>query len=289
MNYLIKIVFFFVFVFHQSSHAAIYRYLFPVVQKIKLSQVRPSSDFLKELTKNILFNTPHEVARIAQQATDEEIKKVLPLALLFDVEKIPSLIKGRKINWEADCLRNTKYNTPLHSACSLQFHAAEESLENPEHSKIILFLLQHGAYIASLNAHHDTPLHLAIRTDNQKIVKTLLAFNPPLEIKNINGETVLHLAVKQRNVATVKILLLMGADPNTQNLLGKTPLHSIIDLAYIEQNDIDFEIVATLLNAGADPYKQQYAGLQDCFEHAKYYCPEIFYFLNAYQSERKNL
>lgn len=278
------------FIFYQSSHAAIHRYLFSVAEKVKLSQAHSSSAFLKELTKNILFNTPHEIARIAQQATDEEIKKVLPLALLFDIEKIPSLIKGRNINWEADCLRSAKYNnTPLHTACSLQFHAAEESLENPEHSKVILFLLQHGAYIASLNAHHDTPLHLAIRTDNQKIVKTLLAFNPPLEIKNINGETVLHLAVKQRNVATVKILLLMGADPNTQNLLGKTPLHSIIDLAYIEKKEIIFDIITALLNAGADPFKQQFTGLQNCFEHAKHWCPEIFYFLNAYQSERKNL
>jgi ankyrin repeat protein len=278
MNYLIKRFFFIVGLLCQSSDAAIYRYLFPIERNVKIVQETVSIS-CKDLARAVFLKSPSEVARLASYATETQIKTVLPLALLSDAEKIAQLVRGRKIDWEADFLRDLNHNTPLHRVCAV----AENSSENYKKLHVLLKL---GADINSCNIYYDTPLHLAIRSYNQEIVKGLLAYNPLIDAKNIDGDTALHLAVNRKQVDVVKALLMMGADPNIQNSVGKTPLHYLIESSHYEKKEVTFQIIVALLEAGADPYIKHYMGVQNCFEQAKHESPEIFDFLMTYYTRK---
>ncbi|KAH0620532.1 hypothetical protein JD844_021096 [Phrynosoma platyrhinos] len=148
------------------------------------------------------------------------------------------------------------------------------------------------AFLNFQNNLNQTPLHLAVITDQPEIAETLLKAgcdaeirdfrgNTPLHIaceqgslrgvgvltqycqkqvhsllqsSNYNGHTCLHLASIQGYLAIVEQLLSLGADVNAQEPCnGRTALHLAVDL----QNQ---ELVSLLLKHGADVNKVNYQG-----------------------------
>ncbi|CAI5764173.1 NF-kappa-B inhibitor alpha [Podarcis muralis] len=149
------------------------------------------------------------------------------------------------------------------------------------------------AFLNTQNNLNQTPLHLAVITDQPEIAETLLKAgcdaeirdfrgNTPLHIvceqgslrgvgvltqycqkqqidsilqsSNYNGHTCLHLAAIQGYLAIVERLLSLGADVNAQEPCnGRTALHLAVDL----QNQ---ELVSLLLKHGADVNKVTYQG-----------------------------
>ncbi|XP_060615178.2 NF-kappa-B inhibitor alpha [Anolis sagrei] len=148
------------------------------------------------------------------------------------------------------------------------------------------------AFLNFQNNLNQTPLHLAVITDQPEIAETLLKVgcdpeirdfrgNTPLHIacergslssvgvltqycqkqvcsllqsSNYNGHTCLHLASIQGYLAIVEYLLSLGADVNAQEPCnGRTALHLAVDL----QNQ---DLVTLLLNHGADVNRVTYQG-----------------------------
>ncbi|XP_053142933.1 NF-kappa-B inhibitor alpha [Hemicordylus capensis] len=149
------------------------------------------------------------------------------------------------------------------------------------------------AFLNFQNNLNQTPLHLAVITDQPEIAETLLKAgcdpefrdfrgNTPLHISceqgslrgvgvltqycqkhhlqsllqssNYNGHTCLHLASIQGYLAIVECLLSLGADVNAQEPCNnRTALHLAVDL----QNQ---ELVSLLLRHGADVNKVTYQG-----------------------------
>ncbi|XP_066490814.1 NF-kappa-B inhibitor alpha [Tiliqua scincoides] len=149
------------------------------------------------------------------------------------------------------------------------------------------------AFLDAQNGLRQTPLHLAVITDQPEIAEMLLKAgcdpeirdfrgNTPLHISceqgslrgvgvltqycqqrhlqsllqssNYNGHTCLHLAAIQGYLAIVECLLRLGADVNAQEPCnGRTALHLAVDL----QNP---ELVSLLLRHGADVNKVTYQG-----------------------------
>ncbi|XP_007891530.1 nuclear factor of kappa light polypeptide gene enhancer in B-cells inhibitor, alpha b [Callorhinchus milii] len=147
-------------------------------------------------------------------------------------------------------------------------------------------------YLSSQNYLKQTPLHLAVITDQPQLVRHLLwsggdlglrdvKGNTPLHIacemnsscvqaisecstrlhiqslldnRNYNGLTCLHLAVKNRHYQMVNYLIQLGANINAQETSsGRTALH----LAVEEQ---DADMVSLLLVCRADPNALMYNG-----------------------------
>ncbi|KAJ6655662.1 hypothetical protein lerEdw1_004898 [Lerista edwardsae] len=165
-----------------------------------------------------------------------------------------------------------------------------------EKSLSLEIIRQAGRDPAFLNLQNNlsqTPLHLAVITDQPEIAETLLKAgcepevrdfrgNTPLHISceqgslrgvgvltqyckqhhlqsllqssNYNGHTCLHLAAIQGYLAIVEYLLTLGADVNAQEPCnGRTALHLAVDL----QNAA---LVSLLLKHGADVNKVTYQG-----------------------------
>jgi cytohesin len=96
----------------------------------------------------------------------------------------------------------------------------------------------------------DTSLHLAIRKGNRDLIRLLLARK---DINTNIGDnelyTPLHLAVKGDNKEAVKLLLSKGADINAENESKDTPLHIAVRRVLKDPKNID--IVGLLLDPSA--------------------------------------
>ncbi|XP_067895377.1 nuclear factor of kappa light polypeptide gene enhancer in B-cells inhibitor, alpha b [Heterodontus francisci] len=108
--------------------------------------------------------------------------------------------------------------------------------------------------------HGNSPLHIACEMNLFSCVKTISDFctrhdiRNLLDSKNYNGLTCLHLAVKNRLHKMVKDLIQLGADINAQEpSSGRTALHFAVE----EQ---DAEMVSLLVRCGADPNVLMYNG-----------------------------
>jgi ankyrin repeat protein len=77
---------------------------------------------------------------------------------------------------------------------------------------------------ADNNADGTTPLHWAVRSDNQAAVRQLLATGANVNAANRYGVTPLSLAAANANASIVELLLKAGADPNASLPEGKTIL-----------------------------------------------------------------
>ena len=116
------------------------------------------------------------------------------------------------------------YSTPINGeSLTLLYIAAHQN-----HLEILRTLLAHGA---DPNATSDdifkTPLHGAIRTNNEEAVEELLMAGADADEANIaRGSPLMH-AASQENVAIIEMLILAGADVNAKyesNGWGNTAL-----------------------------------------------------------------
>lgn len=92
------------------------------------------------------------------------------------------------------------------------------------------------------------PMHRAAYLGMTDAVQSLLKIgSDPSQLDDLS-ETALHKAVREGHIETVQALLVTG-DVNAESNIGMTPLH----WACVTGND---EIVALLLEYGADPHKR---------------------------------
>lgn len=121
-------------------------------------------------------------------------------------------------------------------------------------------LLKAGCDAEARDFRGNTPLHIACEQGSLRGVGVLTQYCPKqqvssvLQSSNYNGHTCLHLASIQGYLAIVEHLLSLGADVNAQEPCnGRTALHLAVDL----QNQ---ELVSLLLKHGADVNKVTYQG-----------------------------
>ncbi|XP_061223548.1 NF-kappa-B inhibitor alpha, partial [Neopsephotus bourkii] len=121
-------------------------------------------------------------------------------------------------------------------------------------------LLKAGCNLEIRDFRGNTPLHIACQQGSLRSVSVLTQYCQPhhllavLQATNYNGHTCLHLASIQGYLAVVEYLLSLGADVNAQEPCnGRTALHLAVDL----QNS---DLVSLLVKHGADVNKVTYQG-----------------------------
>ncbi|KGL94894.1 NF-kappa-B inhibitor alpha, partial [Charadrius vociferus] len=121
-------------------------------------------------------------------------------------------------------------------------------------------LLKAGCDLEIRDFRGNTPLHIACQQGSLRSVSVLTQYCQPhhllpvLQAANYNGHTCLHLASIQGYLAIVEYLLSLGADVNAQEPCnGRTALHLAVDL----QNS---DLVSLLVKHGADVNKVTYQG-----------------------------
>ncbi|XP_041069752.1 nuclear factor of kappa light polypeptide gene enhancer in B-cells inhibitor, alpha b [Carcharodon carcharias] len=126
--------------------------------------------------------------------------------------------------------------------------------------KVLKALLWAGGDLGLRDINGNSPLHIACEMNLFLCVEAISDFSTRhdirnlLDSKNYNGLTCLQLAVKSRLHQMVKYLTQLGADINAQEpSSGRTALH----LAVEEQ---DPEMVSLLVRCGADPNVLMYNG-----------------------------
>jgi len=148
-------------------------------------------------------------------------------------------------------------------------HSIHEAVSR-EQPEALEFLLAHGS-LEALDAlcGGNSPLHLAVRKAHFEgdvgytMASMLLQHGACPDQMLPNGTTPLHEAVGRSSEPAVRLLLEHGANPNRVNEMGMTPLHlacrrpSLVDLCAVHS-----QVVAALLQGGADPLQPDAAGLR---------------------------
>jgi len=183
--------------------------------------------------------------------------------------------------------------TPLHSAVA---HGSEA---------MVNLLIQTGADLGARDWDARTALHIAVSREDgwmngiaTAILKTLLQSEADKEAVNASGETALVIAVKRKDLEKIRILFDYGANVNGRDYLERTPLFlavqnnavrtvgvlldynaktdfvydddffgsSTCTLLHIAIRNSNFNIVKSLLGAGADANKKGRGGATSLHE-----------------------
>lgn len=125
-------------------------------------------------------------------------------------------------NFEMDVnTRNTRHNTPIHSASQHNYANADNM------KKSIQLLIKYGANVNVQNKKNETPLHSVAQNKNPRsheLIKIFADSQADFNAKNIFGETPLHLAVKVASKEMIETLLKFGALVHTTNNQGQNSL-----------------------------------------------------------------
>jgi hypothetical protein len=133
--------------------------------------------------RNGAFGRQYAIATFPS-ATDANGMTPLHVAVRQKSEEIVKLLLERGANVNAQNAKSLE--TPLHVA-----------INHRRPSKIILnCLLDHGANIEAADSKGMTPLHIAVRQQNEQIVKLLLEKGAKIEALTAGGCTPLQLAFK---------------------------------------------------------------------------------------------
>lgn len=118
---------------------------------------------------------------------------------------------------------------------------------------MIMFLLEKGANPNQPDADFNSPLMIAIQSNNFKIAKILIQAEADCEMPNKNKLTPLHFACKYGNKEIVEILLNKNVDVNVIDNTDSSPLYYAVD----RQDPI---ITKMLIDHGADPLLRNIEG-----------------------------
>ncbi|XP_069104733.1 uncharacterized protein [Argopecten irradians] len=92
--------------------------------------------------------------------------------------------------------------------------------------RIAKALIEKGASVNCQDMNKDTPMHLALTSNNIHLAETLISSGFDVCLQNMCGETSLHLAAKFGQTAICRLLTANNADVNCSNSIDKTtPLH----------------------------------------------------------------
>ena len=214
-------------------------------------------DGISPNARDDIGNSPLHIASMSREIPLEALIELLKNGALPDIEnnkrETPlqvAIEKGNEkvvrilLEYDANPNKTSGHHreSPLHLACKLG------------NVSIVKILLKHGADFDAKNGHGDTPIHMAIGSEQRfgclyeyEIVSELLKSGSDLNIKNLHGETPLHTAIElEVDVGLVQDLLEHGADPNAMNNSGNTPIHEAIT------NHCDTDILQKLLEHGGN-------------------------------------
>lgn len=121
--------------------------------------------------------------------------------------------------------------------------ALEESLRNGESPEV-------------RDAEGRTPLFQALVEGRTSLVRALLEYGASPSARDHRGETPLHVAARHHRTHEARWLIEHGAEVDAVDASGNTPLHR----AVFSQSGSE-EIIALLLQAGADPERPNHHGL----------------------------
>ena len=143
---------------------------------------------------------------------------------------------------------NTELLAWIAEGVHLFYEAIEESLSSgPEDDTYtVLYLLTRGVNINAYHKDHETPLHLAVMSDNLKLVALLVKNHASLTHVNMHGETPLHNACRGGSSRIVTCLINAGCDKDAKTYDGNTPLHNAVRFNRIEN-------IRILILSGANP------------------------------------
>lgn len=174
--------------------------------------------------------------------------------------------------------KNEKLETPLHIAAThgnarvvdiyLQMQSIDAILNlrdidgdtalmlamDNEYAYIAEKLISKGANIHLLNDYENPLLMTSIDLEEMTVFKRLLEESVNVNITNVFGRTALHRAAERGKSSACEMLIERGANVNAEMHRSKiTPLH----LAGMRNN---VDVIQTLLNAGADPFRREVSG-----------------------------
>lgn len=134
------------------------------------------------------------------------------------------------------------------------------------HSDILKLLLKHGAMIDSQDDSGMTPLHCAAYFNRIETGRLLLKEHAEVDIKNRYGYTPLSEAVSKGYLSMATELLNAGADVSSPDKHGWQPIHQVLRSEGIDPMT-RFQVVALLLDHGADPNAVNPGGWQEDSKH----------------------
>jgi len=122
-------------------------------------------------------------------------------------------------------------------------------------------LLSEHICINQVNAHGQSPLHIASQTGRLKLVEYLLKHNANVKLKDLYGRTALHYATLYDHIHITEQLLERAANPNEQDDFGFSPLHLALKLPRKKHPPLialalekkKYAIIKLLLQYGAHP------------------------------------
>lgn len=119
------------------------------------------------------------------------------------------------------------------------------------HTHILKLLLRKRSWLSTMpkNSRGLTPLHLAVKLDDEDSTMILLEAKASPNTQDLSGNTPLHDAVRFNNENMVRILLRENAKPSIRNSLGRLPLHMAVSYA----GDTNEKILEYLLVVGSNP------------------------------------
>ena len=92
----------------------------------------------------------------------------------------------------------------------------------------IKYFVKHGANVNEMDTNGDTPLHLAILSNNLHIVKYLVENGSDVNGRNAVGQTALHLSASQGEFEIFRYLVKNGSNVNGRDADGNTVLHTAV-------------------------------------------------------------
>lgn len=112
---------------------------------------------------------------------------------------------------------------------------------------IVIYLVEHGADINSVDIYQRTPLYFAVKYGNWSIAKYLVEHGADVNISDNSGGIPLNLV--ENNSTIVKLLVEHGSNINKIDIHGYTPLHHYVSRYPSEENILMIEY---LIDVGAD-------------------------------------
>ena len=183
-----------------------------------------------------------------QQNSIDKITGFTPLHLAVSKGKFE--IVEVLVRKGADVNATSPNGSPLHVACDTFYSSKSSDKSHHVHkTKIVKFLIQHGANIHAINSTKKTPLLTAVDNKYEKMVEVLLQEGANFKMKFHQKRSTLHYIVGTNHVGIMKLFLDKGLDPNVRDCRNETPL---IYGAKSCANGISMDVAALFVEYGAD-------------------------------------